>query len=99
MPVIESRIFQYMVWVFNSVYSGKKIEKNICKGYETKNTSRYLGFIWTSHIKALKFAGLHMSPNNSLSASMAQLDARPTGDQEVAGSTPAESEHFFVEIR
>ena len=31
-------------------------------------------------------------------ASMAQLDARPTGDQEVAGSTPAERQHSFVEI-
>ena len=27
---------------------------------------------------------------NVLPASMAQLDARPTGDQEVAGLTPAE---------
>ena len=27
---------------------------------------------------------------NLLPASVAQLDARPTGDQEVAGSTPAE---------
>ena len=26
---------------------------------------------------------------------MAQLDARPTGDQEVAGSTPARSATFF----
>ena len=26
---------------------------------------------------------------------MAQLDARPTGDQEVAGSTPAGSATFF----
>ena len=31
-------------------------------------------------------------------ASMAKLDARPTGDQEVAGSTPAGSAHSFVEI-
>ena len=30
---------------------------------------------------------------------MAQLDARPTGDQEVAGSTPILSrQHSFVEI-
>ena len=30
---------------------------------------------------------------------MAQLDARPTGDKEVAGSTPAEIGNiFFVEI-
>ena len=28
-------------------------------------------------------------------ASVAQLDARPTGDQEVAGSTPARSATFF----
>ena len=28
-------------------------------------------------------------------ASVAQLDARPTGDQEVAGSTPAGSAIFF----
>ena len=30
-------------------------------------------------------------------ASVAQLDARPTGDQEVAGSTSARSETFFRE--
>ena len=29
---------------------------------------------------------------------MAQLDARPTGDQEVAGSTPPDRQHSFVEI-
>ena len=29
---------------------------------------------------------------------MAQLDARPTGDQEVAGSTPPGRQHSFVEI-
>ena len=31
-------------------------------------------------------------------ASVAQLDVRPTGDQEVGGSTPAVWQHFFVEI-
>ena len=30
--------------------------------------------------------------------SVAQLDARPTGDQEVAGSTPPGRQHSFVEI-
>ena len=30
--------------------------------------------------------------------SVAQLDAHPTGDQEVAGSTPAGRQHSFVEI-
>ena len=29
-------------------------------------------------------------PATNLPASVAQLDTRPTGDQEVAGSTPAE---------
>ena len=29
---------------------------------------------------------------------MAQLDARPTGDQEVAGSTPSGRQYSFVEI-
>ena len=29
---------------------------------------------------------------------MAQLDARPTGNQEVAGSTPPGRQHSFVEI-
>ena len=29
---------------------------------------------------------------------MAQLDVRPTGDQEVVGSTPANRQHSFVEI-
>ena len=32
---------------------------------------------------------------NNLPASMAQLDARPTGDQGVAGSTPAGSAIVF----
>ena len=32
-----------------------------------------------------------------LPASVAQLDARPTGDQEVAGSTPLGRQHSFVE--
>ena len=31
-------------------------------------------------------------------ASVAQLDARPTGDQEVAGSIPPDRQHSFVEI-
>ena len=31
-------------------------------------------------------------------ASVAQLDARPTGDQEVTGSTSAGRQHSFVEI-
>ena len=31
-------------------------------------------------------------------ASVAQLDARPTGDQEVAGSTPLGRQHSFMEI-
>ena len=31
-------------------------------------------------------------------ASVAQLDARPTGDQEVAGSTPPGRQHSFLEI-
>ena len=29
---------------------------------------------------------------------MAHLDARPTGDQEVAGSTPPGRQHSFMEI-
>ena len=33
-----------------------------------------------------------------VSASVAQLHARPTGDQEVAGSTPPRSATFIVEI-
>ena len=32
---------------------------------------------------------------HTLPASVAQLDARPTGDQEVAGSTPAEVGNFL----
>ena len=31
----------------------------------------------------------------TVSASVAQLDARPTGDQEVAGSTPAEVDNIL----
>ena len=34
-------------------------------------------------------------PTASLPASVAQLDARLTGDREVAGSTPAGSATFF----
>ena len=30
-------------------------------------------------------------------ASVAQLDARPTGDQEVAGLTPRDQQHSFVD--
>ena len=33
-----------------------------------------------------------------LPASVAQLDARPTGDQEVAGRPPLDRQHSFVEI-
>ena len=33
--------------------------------------------------------------NSQKPASDAQLDARPTGDQKVAGSTPAESENIL----
>ena len=33
--------------------------------------------------------------SGNVPASAAQLDARPTGDQEFAGSTPAESATFF----
>ena len=36
--------------------------------------------------------------SNLSPASVAQLDTPPTGDQEVAGSTPAGSQHSFVEI-
>ena len=31
-------------------------------------------------------------------ASVAQLDARPTGDQEVAGSTASDRQYSFVKI-
>ena len=31
-------------------------------------------------------------------ASVAQLDARPTGDPEIAGSTPPDRQHSFTEI-
>ena len=34
--------------------------------------------------------GKQHQENEQMSASVAQLDARPTGNQEVAGSTPAE---------
>ena len=36
---------------------------------------------------------MHMRP-----ALVAQLDVRPTSDQEVAGSTPAGSTTFFCEV-
>ena len=39
--------------------------------------------------KGLQFH-LVFKEKQNLAASVAQLDARPTGDQEVAGSTPAE---------
>ena len=35
--------------------------------------------------------------DSSRSASVAQLDARPTGDQEVSGSTPPDWQLFFIE--
>ena len=31
--------------------------------------------------------------DNSLDSSVAQLDARPTGDQEIASSTPPDRQH------
>ena len=34
----------------------------------------------------------------SMPALVAQLDAHPTGDQEVAGSTPPGRQHSFMEI-
>ena len=37
----------------------------------------------------------HLLLNGAGPASVAQLDARPTGDQEIAGSTPAGSTAFF----
>ena len=37
-----------------------------------------------------------MCCHNEGPASVAQLDARPTGDQEVAGSTPPKSATFFL---
>ena len=42
---------------------------------------------------SLYITGEHAGPG-----SVAQLNARSTPDQEVAGSTPAESATFFVEI-
>ena len=33
-----------------------------------------------------------------LADSVAQMDARPTGDQEVAGLTPSNRQHSFLEI-
>ena len=50
--------------------------------------SEYLGKIWYFKLKIWYFT--LMGP-----ASVAQLDARPTGDQEVAGSTSAGSATFF----
>ena len=43
-----------------------------------------------------KVMGLRTSQNRNKPASVAQFDARPTGDQEVAGSTPAGSATLFV---
>ena len=37
-------------------------------------------------------------PSIGVLASVAQLDARPTGDQDVAGSTPPGWQHSYVEI-
>ena len=46
--------------------------------------------IWNS-----LFVDIHVYYNSHWPALVARLDARPTGDQEVAGSTPAESAMFF----
>ena len=43
-----------------------------------------------SPVLQTKIHTLASSVDPSVPASVAQLDARPTGDQEVAGSTPAE---------
>ena len=50
-----------------------------------KNESQRLSFIKYFHIQQC----------NLWPALVAQLDAPPTGDQEVAGSTPARSATFF----
>ena len=53
-----------------------------------------LYFIITCHTFLLLFS---CYVNKSKPASVAQLHARPTGDQEVAGSTPPGRQHSFVE--
>ena len=50
-------------------------------------------------LRHIRFAKLRKTVNRTTTlASVAQLDARPTGDQEVVGSTPAEIGKSFVEI-
>ena len=44
------------------------------------------------------FYCLNLPVSTCVPASVAQLDACPTGDQEVAGSTPTGQKHSFVEI-
>ena len=47
---------------------------------------------------AQKLLNVNPGPVNLEPASVAQLDAGPTGDQEVAGSTPARSAPSFMEF-
>ena len=50
-------------------------------------------------LRHIRFAELRKTVNRTTTlASVAQLDARPTGDQEVAGLTPAEIGTSFVKI-
>ena len=49
--------------------------------------------VFTAYVKCILACSKSILP-----FSVAQLNARPTGDQEIAGSTPAGSATFFREI-
>ena len=60
-------------------------------------TYKYLAHAYSCCL-TWKILRYHLTLTDILLASVAQLDARPTGDQEVAGSTPAGLAYSFMEI-
>ena len=54
-----------------------------------------IALLWLIYSKRNGHYELRTHSKNNQSASVAQLDARPTGDQEVAGSTPAEVDNIL----
>ena len=78
-----SEIFHFLVVKF-SAYLNKRVFVMI------------VAFLGHLHYYYSSHDNIRFSVNDSeLLASVAQLDARPTGDQEVAGSTPAEVGNFL----
>ena len=66
------------------------LEGDWCAGKQRGYHKRYITF--------KQWQKIHQMYQYSLLASVAQLEARPTSDQEVLGSTPPGWQHFCVEL-